>query len=156
VRRDIRVQEADFDLSREFAVLREATGAAAGAIVAFCGVVRDRHDLSDVQELFLEHYPGMTERSIDAILDRASQRWNLDAVQVLHRVGRLVAGDQIVLVLVASAHRTEAFEACEFVMDYLKTDAIFWKREMRAGDLHWIAPTGDDQRRRDTWREERG
>lgn len=151
---DVRIQEADFDVAEEFAALRRAIGGAAGAIVVFCGIVRERHDMDQVQELFLEHYPGMTERSIDAILARAERRWRLDGARVLHRVGRLVATDQIVLVMVASAHRSEAFEACEFVMDYLKTDAIFWKRETRAGHVHWVAPTLVDQRRRDTWREE--
>jgi molybdopterin synthase catalytic subunit len=151
LRRSIRIQEADFDVAAEWRAMREALGGNAGAIAAFCGLVRDVHGESEVKGLFLEHFPGFTERSLDSILDRVERRWTLDAVSVLHRVGRMHPGEQIVLVLVAGRHRSEAFAACELVMDYLKTDAIFWKKEIGVVDERWVEATGDDQRRRRAW-----
>ena len=151
MRRSIRIQEIDFDVAAEWQTLRDALAGDAGAIVAFCGLVRDVHGESAVQGLFLEHYPGLTEHSLDAILDRVAQRWRLDAVTVVHRVGRLQAGEQIVLVLVAGRHRSEAFAACELVMDYLKTDAVFWKKELGESRERWVEATQDDQRRRRGW-----
>ena len=151
--REIRIQEADFDVAVEWRQLGKSLGGEAGAIVAFCGLVRDVHAESAVHGLFLEHYAGLTERSLDAILDRVERRWRLDAITVIHRVGRLDPGAQIVLVLVAGRHRSEAFAACELVMDYLKTDAIFWKKELGERD-RWVEPTSDDQRRRRKWDDE--
>lgn len=151
VLRSIRVGTEDFDVGVEWASLRDALGRASGAIVAFSGQVRDRADRQSVDTLTLEHYPGMTERSIEAIVDQAAERWPLDAVRVIHRVGELSPPDQIVLVLVASAHRAAAFAACEFVMDYLKTDAVFWKRELSGGIGRWVESTDDDRRRQDAW-----
>ena len=151
MRRSIRIQEADFDVGLEWRTMRDALGGDAGAIAAFCGLVRDVHGESAVRGLFLEHYPGVTEGSLDSILDRVEQRWPLDGVTVVHRVGRLQAGEQIVLVLVAGRHRSEAFAACELVMDYLKTEAVFWKKEIGEALERWVEPTGDDQRRRRAW-----
>lgn len=151
MRRTIRVQEEDFDLAAEWAACRERCGGAGGAIVAFGGLVRDRFADSEVTGLYLEHYPGMTEASIGRIVDDADGRWRLLDVVVIHRVGDLAPGDQIVLVLVASGHRPDAFAACEFIMDYLKTDAVFWKKERRATGDAWIESTAGDRSRRESW-----
>lgn len=148
---DIRVSESDFDVAAEYAAQRHRVIGQAGAVVTFVGLVRDRHDGDAVAVLELEHYPGMTEKSIGAIVAQAAARWPLLDVTVIHRVGRLVASEQIVLVQVASAHRPAAFAACEFLMDYLKTDAVFWKREERASGTHWIESTRDDHDRRQGW-----
>jgi molybdopterin synthase catalytic subunit len=152
VDRRVRIQEAPFDVALEWQALRAAVPASVGAVVAFCGYVRDLAQASD-NGLFLEHYPGMTESSLDAIIDQAASRWRLDAVHVVHRVGRLAPEDPIVLVLTASGHRAEAFAACEFVMDYLKTDAVFWKKELAGDASHWVVPTSLDAERRASWRE---
>jgi molybdopterin synthase catalytic subunit len=154
---DVLVTEADFEIDRLVDSVR-ARAPGAGGIVSFLGVVRadtaaPGGDGDAVAELWLEHYPGMTERSIEAFLDEAMRRWPLLAVSVVHRVGSLVAGDRIVGVVVASRHRAAAFDACRFVMDYLKTDAVFWKRERDAsGRVRWIEPTDDDRRRVAGWR----
>lgn len=145
------VAEADFDVDTEYRAQRERTAGAAGAIAMFTGLVRDRHGDDQVAVLELEHFPGMTERSIEAIVNEAAQRWPLLDVTIIHRVGRMEANDQIVLVLVASAHRAAAFAACEYLMDYLKTEAVFWKREERAGGTHWIEATREDHARREGW-----
>jgi molybdopterin synthase catalytic subunit len=152
VLRSVEVTTADFDVGREWVQLRDALGGSAGAVAAFCGLVRDRAGDADIESLTLEHYPGMTESSIDKILDQAAARWPLAAVRVIHRVGQLGPGDQIVLVLTASAHRAAAFAACEFVMDYLKTDAVLWKREVRDGRDRWIESTDEDRARHAGWR----
>ena len=149
--RSVRVVSEDFDVGMEWAALRAALHGRSGAIAAFCGLVRDRADQKTVSALTLEHYPGMTEPSIDAIIDRAEARWALDALWVIHRVGELAPADQIVLVLTASAHRDTAFAACEFVMDYLKTDAVFWKKETRDGASHWVESTNADRQRASDW-----
>ena len=145
------IAEADFDVDAEYRAQRERTAGNAGAIAMFTGLVRDRHGDDQVAVLELEHYPGMTERSIEAIVDDATRRWPLLDVTIIHRVGRMVANDQIVLVLVAAAHRSAAFAACEFLMDYLKTEAVFWKREERTGGTHWIESTHEDHARRRGW-----
>jgi molybdopterin synthase catalytic subunit len=124
----VRIELADFDVGREIALLREGNPQV-GAVAAFVGVVRDMNDGAAVADMTLEHYPGMTEKSIAGIIDQAKARWNIFDVLVVHRIGRLKPTDQIVLVVVTSAHRGEAFAACEFVMDYLKTQAPFWKKE---------------------------
>ena len=133
----VKVQEADFDLGAELAALR-AGDARVGALASFLGLVRDINDGSSVSEMTLEHYPGMTEKALEAIVAEAKGRWDLYDVLVIHRVGPLKPCDQIVLVAVTSAHRGEAFAACEFVMDYLKTRAPFWKREATPQGAHWV------------------
>jgi molybdopterin synthase catalytic subunit len=150
----IRIQEAAFDVAGEWQALRDALPSSVGAVVAFCGYVRERADTTDVG-LWLEHYPGMTEKSLAAIVDEADRRWRLEAVHVVHRIGRLAPDEAIVLVLTASSHRADAFAACEFVMDYLKTDAVFWKKELGADGGAWVVPTMTDLTRRASWGEER-
>jgi len=140
----VRVEQADFDVGREIALLREGNPQV-GAVAAFVGVVRDMNDGAAVADMTLEHYPGMTEKSIAGIIDQAKARWNIFDVLVVHRIGRLKPTDQIVLVVVSSAHRGEAFAACEFVMDYLKTQAPFWKKEQTPDGGRWVdARTSDD------------
>lgn len=140
----VRVQNEDFDAGREIARIRDGNPQV-GAVAAFVGVVRDMNDGSAVAGMELEHYPGMTEKAITAIIDEAKSRWDIFDVHVIHRIGRLKPTDQIVLVVVASAHRGEAFAACEFVMDYLKTRAPFWKKEQTPDGARWVeARTSDD------------
>ncbi|MDE0691074.1 MAG: molybdenum cofactor biosynthesis protein MoaE [Gammaproteobacteria bacterium] len=150
---DIRIQTQDFDIAAEWAACRERCGGDCGAIVAFGGLVRDRFGDNTVQALHLEHYPGMTEDSIRRIVEQAGERWRLLNVVVVHRVGDLAANEQIVLVLAASGHRPDAFAACEFIMDYLKTDAVFWKKERRQDGDVWIESTASDRNRRESWGE---
>ncbi|QEL65499.1 molybdenum cofactor biosynthesis protein E [Oryzomicrobium terrae] len=133
----IAVQEADFDVGVELAALTRGQPAV-GACASFVGYVRDRNDGAAVAAMTLEHYPGMTEKALATIVDEARGRWALLDVTVIHRVGRLDIGDQIVLVAVTSAHRGEAFAACEFIMDYLKTRAPFWKREETPEGARWV------------------
>jgi molybdopterin synthase catalytic subunit len=141
----ISVQSEDFDLSSELAKLR-AGNPAIGAVVSFVGVVRDLNEGLDVQAMELEHYPGMTEKALQDIVAQACQRWALMDVLVIHRVGLLKPLDQIVLVAVATSHRGEAFAACEFIMDYLKTEAPFWKKESTPQGERWVdAREQDDQ-----------
>jgi molybdopterin synthase catalytic subunit len=150
--RRIAVQEADFDIGREWAELRSSLSGRAGAMAAFCGVVRDQFETDSVSNLELEHYPGMTEKSIESVLDRAEKRWPLDAIVVIHRVGSLAPGDQIVLVIATSRHRQAALEACTYVIDLLKTEAVFWKRETLATGSRWIESSSADHRRSSEWR----
>ena len=141
---EVRIQSEDFDLSREMAQLR-AGNAKVGAIVNFVGTVRDLNEGASVAEMELEHYPGMTEQSIQAIIDQAKARWPIYGALVIHRVGPLKPMDQIVLVAVTSPHRGEAFSACEFIIDYLKTEAPFWKKEQTPEGARWVdARTSDD------------
>ena len=141
----VSIQTTDFDLSAEIAALR-AGDAGVGAVASFIGTVRDRNDGSAVSDMELEHYPGMTERAIEAMIDEAGRRFDIRAVRVVHRVGKLAAGDQIVLVAVSSAHRGQAFQACEFLMDYLKTQAPFWKKETTPEGARWVdARVADDE-----------
>jgi molybdopterin synthase catalytic subunit len=140
----VSIQAADFDLSAEVAALR-AGDAGVGAVATFVGTVRDRNDGSAVSGMELEHYPGMTERAIEAMIDEAQRRFDIRAARVVHRVGPLRPGDQIVLVAVSSAHRGQAFQACEFLMDYLKTQAPFWKKEATPAGARWVdARVADD------------
>ena len=142
--RRVRIQTEDFDLSAEVARLR-AGDPAVGAVASFVGTVRDINDGLGVSQMELEHYPGMTERAIEAMIDQAQQRFDIRAVRVIHRVGVLQPGQQIVLVAVASAHRGMAFQACEFLMDYLKTHAPFWKKEATDAGGRWVdARVADD------------
>lgn len=148
---DVRIGIEDFSINQEWAACRQRMGAAGGAIVVFGGLVRDQVDDSAVTGLLLEHYPNMTEASIRKIAEDASTRWDLLDIVIVHRVGHLELGDQIVMVLVGSAHRPDAFDACEYIMDYLKTEAIFWKKEFRGESSHWIKSTTNDYQRRDGW-----
>ena len=133
----IRVQENDFDVSAEIAALRKGDPRV-GAVVTFLGTVRDVNDGSQVKEMTLEHYPGMTEKALEEIVSQAKSRWDIYQALVIHRVGPLLPEDQIVLVAVTSAHRGEAFSACEFIMDYLKTAAPFWKKENTPEGARWV------------------
>lgn len=140
----VSIQTADFDLSTEVAALRAGDGGV-GAVASFIGTVRDRSDGLAVTAMELEHYPGMTERAIEAMIDSAMQRFDIRAARVVHRVGPLKLGDQIVLVAVSSAHRGQAFQACEFLMDWLKTQAPFWKKEGTPQGARWVdARVADD------------
>ena len=133
----ITVQQADFDLAAEQAAIRQGDRGI-GAVVSFVGLVRDLNLADDVVAMELEHYPGMTETALTRIAEEAAVRWPLHAVRIIHRVGRLHPGEQIVLVLIASAHRHAAFEANAFVMDYLKTRAPFWKKEWTPTGPRWV------------------
>lgn len=139
----VAIQTADFDLSDEVAALR-AGDDGVGAVASFVGTVRGSGKGGDVSAMELEHYPGMTESAIEAIIDQAMQRFPLRAARVVHRVGPLMPGDQIVLVAVTSAHRGAAFQACEFLMDYLKTQAPFWKKETTPDGARWVDARSDD------------
>lgn len=138
------IQTQDFDLGAEIAALR-AADKRVGAVCSFIGTVRDRNDGLNVSELELEHYPGMTEKSIEGMIDAAHKRFDIYAARVIHRIGPLKPLDQIVLVAVTSAHRGESFSACEFLMDYLKTQAPFWKKEQTPDGARWVdARVSDD------------
>ena len=140
----IRIQEADFDISAEIAALRKGDPRV-GAVASFLGTVRDMNDGSHVKEMVLEHYPGMTEKALEEIIAQAKARWDIFNALVIHRIGSLSPEDQIVLVAVTSAHRGEAFAACEFIMDYLKTAAPFWKKEDTPEGARWVdARVSDD------------
>jgi molybdopterin synthase catalytic subunit len=141
----VSIQQDDFDLGAEVDRLRQED-AGVGAVCAFVGTVRDRNDGSSVASLELEHYPGMTEKSIQAMLTQARTRFDIRAAHVIHRVGLLQPLDQIVLVAVTSAHRGESFQDCEYLMDYLKTQAPFWKKEVTPNGARWVdARVSDDQ-----------
>jgi len=141
----VRIQEQDFDLSTEIANLRSGDGSI-GAVAIFVGTVRDLNDGSTVRQMTLEHYPGMTEAALQSIIDQAKGRWALHQTLIIHRIGPLQPLDQIVLVAVTSAHRGEAFAACEFIMDYLKTQAPFWKKEDTPNGARWVdARVSDDE-----------
>ncbi len=139
----IRVQTEDFDVAAEYQALSNSS--ASGAVVMFSGLVRDMNLGDTVGGLFLEHYPGMTEKSLQSIVDEACVRWPLDSVRLIHRVGQMHPGDQIVFVGVSSAHRKAAFEGCEFLMDYLKTQAPFWKRESTSEGDRWVDARDTDK-----------
>ena len=140
----VRIQQEDFDLSAECAALR-AGDAGVGAVCSFIGTVRDRNDGSSVATMELEHYPGMTEKAIEAMIDEARGRFDILGARVVHRVGLLQPLDQIMMVAVVSAHRGASFEACEFLMDYLKTQAPFWKKEQTPEGARWVdARVADD------------
>jgi molybdopterin synthase catalytic subunit len=147
---EVRVQAGDFDLGIELARLR-AGDARVGAVVSFVGLVRDINDGAQVAAMELEHYPGMTERALEDIVEQARARWPLYGALVIHRVGPLKPCDQIVLVAVAGAHRGEAFDACEFIIDYLKTDAPFWKKEDTPEGSRWVDARISDDSARAKW-----
>lgn len=149
----VRVQEADFDLGAELTALR-ANDARVGALASFLGLVRDMNDGTSVAEMTLEHYPGMTEKALEAIVADARGRWDIYDALVIHRVGPLKPCDQIVLVAVTSAHRGEAFAACEFIMDYLKTQAPFWKKEATPDGGRWVDARETDDSAAARWQVE--
>ena len=149
--RQISIRHEDFDIGAEWQALRACLGGSAGAMAAFCGVVRDQFGADAIETLELEHYPGMTERSIERILAEAESRWTLDAGVVIHRIGLLRPADQIVLVMIAARHRGEALAACQFVIDLLKTDAVFWKRERSPTRARWVDSTRTDHERAAEW-----
>ncbi|EAW31211.1 Molybdopterin biosynthesis MoaE [marine gamma proteobacterium HTCC2143] len=146
----VSVQQQDFDVSAELRRLRDQS-AQVGAVASFVGVVRDINDSQTVSVLELEHYPGMTEQSIADIIIMAGERWQLVGARVIHRVGKLLPTDQIVLVAVTSRHRGDAFAACEFIMDYLKTRAPFWKKEQTEEGARWLDARSADQAAVDRW-----
>ncbi|HCI19371.1 MAG TPA: molybdenum cofactor biosynthesis protein MoaE [Alphaproteobacteria bacterium] len=144
----VRVQTDDFDVGAESRALQADT---VGGIVLFVGTVRGLSSDNGVTAMTLEHYPGMTEAELERIEAEARARWPLEDVTIIHRVGRLLAGDQIVLVATASAHRQAAFDAAQFIMDFLKTDAPFWKAEERDGKTSWVDARDSDSAARDKW-----
>ena len=146
----VSVQTEDFDAGLEISRLRNARKDN-GAVVSFIGLVRDLNEGDQVSQLTLEHYPGMTEKSLEAIVSQAQNRWAIFDAVVIHRVGTLQATEQIVLVAVSSAHRSEAFKACEFIMDYLKTEAPFWKKERTQSGERWLDAKSTDDEARERW-----
>ncbi|MCC2523408.1 molybdopterin synthase catalytic subunit MoaE [Vibrio coralliilyticus] len=146
----VSVQFEDFSVGAEYEAL--AQGTASGAVVTFVGKVRDMNLGDNVTGLSLEHYPGMTEKALGDICQQAEQRWPLLDVRVIHRVGDLDIGDQIVFVGVSSAHRGAAFEACEFIMDYLKTKAPFWKKERTTEETRWVESRESDAKAAERWK----
>jgi molybdopterin synthase catalytic subunit len=146
----IRIQTEDFDLSAEVAQLR-ANNPGVGAVATFIGTVRDMNDGAGVAEMELEHYPGMTEKALEDIVAQAKARWNIFDALVIHRVGPLKPLEQIVLVAVTSAHRGESFAACEFIMDYLKTQAPFWKKEQTPQGARWVDARATDDKALEKW-----
>ncbi len=150
-RLSVAIQSEDFDLGHEYSALL-AHDRGIGAIVAFVGTVRDLNLAEDVVALELEHYPGMTEKSLRKILDTAAERWSLQGARIVHRIGKMYPGDQIVLVLTACAHRGDAYEANNFIMDYLKTEAPFWKKEWTPEGPRWIEARDCDDKAAARWK----
>ena len=146
----VRVQTADFDIGVEIAAMRRGNPKV-GAVASFIGVVRDLNEGDHVAEMTLEHYPGMTEKALEKIVTEARSRWNIYDALVIHRVGTLKPCDQIVLVVVTGSHRGEAFDACEFLMDYLKTRAPFWKKERTPEGARWVEARDSDDAAADRW-----
>ncbi len=142
------IQEADFDISQELNLLKNSN---TGAIVSFVGCVRDNNPNQSIVSLTLEHYPGMTQKTIVAIVKQAHSRWDINQTTVIHRVGTLAVNENIVLVACSSAHRSEAFLACEFIMDFLKTDAPFWKKETTSTDSYWVDAKENDNQVKNNW-----
>lgn len=145
------IRHEDFDVAAECAALR-ARSRETGAIATFTGLVRELHGDQAIDALELEHYPGMTEKSLHKILDEAAERWPVLDATIIHRIGRLAVTEQIVLVAVSSAHRQAAFDACNFIMDYLKTSAPFWKKTVVGGDGEWVEAKGSDQAAFERWK----
>ena len=148
----VRVQQADFDVAAEIAAMR-AGKPAIGAVASFIGICRDMNEGDSVSTMTLEHYPGMTEKSLQQIVDQAMARWRILDARVVHRVGTLQPTDQIVLVVVAGVHRGDAFAACEFIMDYLKTQAPFWKKEETPGGARWVEARASDGEAAQRWQQ---
>jgi molybdopterin synthase catalytic subunit len=148
----VRIQTEDFDVGLEVNAMR-LSNPIIGAVVSFVGQVRDLNDGDNVASMTLEHYPGMTEKSLEGIVEQAMNRWNIEDALIVHRVGELKPLDQIVLVLVASAHRKDAFTACEFMMDYLKTEAPFWKKEQTPSGARWVEAKDSDDQAKSRWQQ---
>ena len=148
----VRIQTEDFDVGAEVNAMR-LSNPNIGAVVSFVGQVRDLNDGDNVASMTLEHYPGMTEKSLESIVEQAKNRWAIEDALVVHRVGELKPLDQIVLVLVASAHRKDAFAACEFMMDYLKTEAPFWKKEQTPSGERWVEARDSDDQAKSRWQQ---
>ena len=145
----IMVQTEDFDLTTEVELVK-STNSSIGAVVSFIGTVRDLTGESLVS-LNLEHYPGMTEKSLSSIADKARKKWEIDSITIIHRVGTLGIGDQIVLVITSSKHRQAAFDSCNFIMDFLKTDAPFWKKEVSDKEEKWVGKRESDEEQKKRW-----
>lgn len=150
MQKHIAVQTGAFDPAREERLLRQ-DNPRIGAVVTFLGLMRDINDDAQISTMTLEHYPGMTEKALDAIVEEAGERWNLEGIRVIHRVGELLPEESIVLVMVASRHRGEAFRACEFVIDFLKTRAPFWKKEQTSGGERWVEARHSDKDAEAKW-----
>ena len=148
----VRVQTEDFDVGAEVNAMR-LSESNIGAVVSFVGQVRDFNDGDHVGLMTLEHYPGMTEKSLAGIIEQAQARWSVLDALIIHRVGELKPLDQIVLVLVASVHRKDAFSACEFMMDYLKTEAPFWKKEQTPTGERWVEAKDSDNQSKSRWQQ---
>lgn len=153
MKKRVLVTEEDFSLDAEISLIRTQSREI-GAIATFVGLVRDVNKETSVSSLYLEHYPGMTEKSLVNILGQAEKRWQLISGTVIHRIGKLIPSDQIVLVAVASQHRKDALNACDFVMDYLKTKAPFWKKEKTKQDETWLSTRNSDLEAAKTWGEQ--
>ena len=149
----VRIQTEDFDIGAEILALQRGNPKI-GAIASFIGLVRDINEGDAVSEMTLEHYPGMSEKALEAIVTEAKQRWDILDALVIHRVGVLKPADQIVLVVIAGAHRGDAFAACEFIMDYLKTRAPFWKKESTSAGSRWVEARESDDQAADKWRQD--
>ena len=143
------VQTEDFDLTSEVELIK-STNSSIGAVVSFIGTVRDLTSESLIS-LTLEHYPGMTEKSLRSIADKARKKWEIESVTIIHRVGTLDAGDQIVLVITSSKHRQAAFDSCNYIMDFLKTDAPFWKKEVSDKEEKWVGKRESDEEQKKRW-----
>ena len=143
------VQTEDFDLTSEVELIK-STNSSIGAVVSFIGTVRDLTGESLVS-LSLEHYPGMTEKSLSSIADKARKKWEIDSITIIHRVGTLGIGDQIVLVITSSKHRQAAFDSCNYIMDFLKTDAPFWKKEVSDKEEKWVGKRESDEEQKKRW-----
>jgi len=150
----VRVQREDFDAGQELTALR-AANPRVGAVASFIGVARDLNENRAVLAMTLEHYPGMTERALEDIVRQACERWDIIDVLIIHRIGTILPLEQIVLVAVASAHRHDAFEACRYLIDYLKTDAPFWKKEQTNEGAQWVESRAGDEQARAAWERDR-
>ena len=148
----VSIQEEDFDVGAVMDELR-STSNNVGAMVSFVGLVRDMSFDEKIENIFVEHYPGMSEKALNKIIAEAQKKWDLLAVRVIHRVGTLGPNDQIVLVATASSHRGQAFSGCEFIIDYLKTDAPFWKKEVKPLGSEWVVTKDSDVQRMERWHE---
>ena len=155
MRRAIELATVPFDPTERWREFLKHIDGASGGVACYCGFVRDRFEDKPVEGLDLEHYPGMTERSLERIVDKAGARWPLDAVSIVHRVGAVDAREPIVLVLIASGHRESAFAACELIMDLLKTEAVFWKKERSTSGARWVHSTARDEERAAGWAKEK-
>ena len=144
------IQTKDFDLTTEVELIKSAHSST-GAVVSFIGTVRDSASESLIS-LKIEHYPGMTEKSLTSIAQTAREKWELESITIIHRVGTLSIGDQIVLVITSSKHRQEAFDSCNYIMDYLKTDAPFWKKEASDKEEKWVINRSSDEKQKNRWR----